>query len=50
MLHALNPGVPESKVQVLSDWCNDHYYDHYRFLYSASTLALEGLLHYADLI
>lgn len=48
MIAALNPAVPLPKVEVLANWCNDRGYDHYRLLYSASTLALEGLLHYAD--
>lgn len=48
MIPALNPAVPRSKVKLMADWCNENGYDHYRFIYSAATLALEGLLYDDD--
>ena len=42
---ALNPEEPQGNIIVIADWCNDHKFDHYKLLYSAAALSLEGLIH-----
>lgn len=44
-IFALNPNMPEEKVAVMAEWCNEHSNNHYRLLYAASALAHEGLLY-----
>jgi len=48
MIPALNPAVLPEKVSSLADWCNEHNYNHYHFLYVSSMLAADSLLHYVD--
>lgn len=44
-LFALNPYMPDDKITVISEWCNEHSNNHYSLLYAASSLTLEGLLY-----
>ena len=48
MIAALNPAVLPDKVAALAGWCNEHDYNHYRFLYASAVVAQESLLHQAD--
>lgn len=46
-IFALNPNEPESKISIIADWCNENQFGHYKLLYAASVLALEGLIYEA---
>ncbi|MFZ5645130.1 MAG: hypothetical protein ACOY46_16260 [Bacillota bacterium] len=47
-ISALNPEEPQGNIDVIAEWCNDHKFDHYKLLYSAAALSLEGLIHEVD--